>query len=76
MISEVINEEHVPEKPSIFAGIGHVVEIAPDWPISNKRCDFPEDEEGQHVGGPDSDDTMYNPADIKFSEISHLLQLL
>ena len=58
MIFEVVDEEHVPEDPSIVATASELHVGVPNGSIANIGGNLPIDKDGHHVGGPDSDETM------------------
>jgi len=76
VVSEVVDEEHVPEHSAVVAGAAQLVEVAPDGPAAEEGRDLPEDEDGDHVGGPDADEAVQDGPEVELPEALHPLELL
>ena len=76
MVSEVIEEEHVPEDSSVVAGTRDIVKSVPDRSIAKERSYFPKEKDGQHVGGPNPDEAMQKASQVESPKFFNLFQLV
>lgn len=76
MTVEVVQEEHVPDNSSVVAGAGQGVEGSPDGAAAEERSNLPEQQNGYHVGRPDSDETMQDAPEQESHKLLDLFDLL
>ena len=75
MITKVIDKEHIPEHTTVVAAVGEDEKGVPNGPIAKVGRNLPEDENDEHVGGPDTDETMEDRSSPEEEHIFGLLHL-
>lgn len=73
MVAKVIDKEHIPEHTTVVAAVGEDEKGVPNGSIAKVGRKLPEDEDDEHVGGPDTDEAM---EDGSSPEEEHILGLL
>lgn len=76
MVFEIVDKEHVPQDSSVIAGATYGVVVTPNRAIPEVWCYLPENENRQHVGRPDSDESMEDCPEVEFGETLDLFELL
>jgi hypothetical protein len=77
MVSKIIDEKHIPKNSTIVTFTSEIIESIPNRSITKVRSYFPENQNSNHVGGPDSDESMNDTSKIernKFDFFLHLIQ--
>ena len=75
MITKIINKEHVHNNAPSVALAGKDLKGIPNGSISKIRSNFPEEQNGDHISWPYSNESMHNIAKIEKEEFHFLFHL-